>query len=156
VQFKNSRPYHPQTCGKVERLDQTLKRYLAKQAPARTLQELQQQLNAFAHYYNDIRLHTALQGRTPLGVLGPGEGSARRRTRGDALPRAPGQRRRDWHRDLALPKPPAPHRSGQSAQGPRREAPRRRLERLHDHANGELIRELTLDPSRDYQPLARA
>src|SRR5439155_20205931 len=66
VAFKNSRPYHPQTCGKVERLHQTLKRYLAKQAPARMLAELQQQLDAFAHYYNDIRPHRALGGRTPL------------------------------------------------------------------------------------------
>ena len=41
VEFKNSRPYHPQTCGKVERLHQTLKRYLAKQPPAKTLAELQ-------------------------------------------------------------------------------------------------------------------
>ena len=54
VAFKNSRPHHPQTLGKVERLHQTLKRYLAKQAPARTLSELQEQLNAFAHYYNAI------------------------------------------------------------------------------------------------------
>ena len=37
VVAKNSRPYHPQTCGKVERLHQTLKRYLARQAPAKTL-----------------------------------------------------------------------------------------------------------------------
>src|SRR5438874_6165213 len=66
VLFKNSRPYHPQTCGKVERLHQTLKRYLAKQTPARTLQELQGQLDAFAHYYNHIRPHRALDGRTPL------------------------------------------------------------------------------------------
>jgi transposase InsO family protein len=51
VAFKNSRPYHPQTCGKVERLHQTLKRYLGKQPPANALSELQEQLDAFAHYY---------------------------------------------------------------------------------------------------------
>jgi hypothetical protein len=55
VQFKNSRPYHPQTCGKVERLHQTLKRYLARQAPAETLVALQEQLDGFLHYYNHIR-----------------------------------------------------------------------------------------------------
>jgi transposase InsO family protein len=66
VAAKNSRPYHPQTCGKVERLHQTLKRYLARQAPAKTLAELQGQLDAFCHYYNAIRPHRALAGRTPL------------------------------------------------------------------------------------------
>jgi transposase InsO family protein len=66
VAFKNSRPYHPQTCGKAERLHQTLKRYLAKQPPAQTLTQLQQQLDAFVHYYDDIRPHRALDGRTPL------------------------------------------------------------------------------------------
>jgi transposase InsO family protein len=66
VQFKNSRPYHPQTCGKVERLHQTLKRYLAKQPPARTLGDFQGQLDAFARYYNHIRPHRALGRRTPL------------------------------------------------------------------------------------------
>jgi len=57
VLFKNSRPYHPQTSGKVERLHQTLKRYLTKQPPPATLTELQTQLDAFTHYYNDIRPH---------------------------------------------------------------------------------------------------
>ena len=66
VLFKNSRPYHPQTCGKVERLHQTLKRYLSKQPPPATLLELQTQLDAFAHYYNHIRPHRALGGQSPL------------------------------------------------------------------------------------------
>ena len=35
-------------------------------APARTLSELQAQLDALAHYYNAIRPHRALGGRTPL------------------------------------------------------------------------------------------
>ena len=46
---------HPQTLGKVERLHQTPKRYLAAQAPAQTPSELQGQLDAFARYYNHIR-----------------------------------------------------------------------------------------------------
>lgn len=66
VAAKNSRPYHPQTCGKIERLHQTLKRYLDKQPPAATLKDLQAQLDAFVHYYNHIRPHRALEGRTPL------------------------------------------------------------------------------------------
>lgn len=51
IEFKHSRPYHPQTCGKVERFHQTLKRYLAKQPPAHSLSELQLQIDRFAAYY---------------------------------------------------------------------------------------------------------
>jgi transposase InsO family protein len=61
----NSRPYHPQTCGKLERAHQTLKKWLAKQPRARTLTELQRQLDAFRDYYNHHRPHRALGGATP-------------------------------------------------------------------------------------------
>src|SRR5262245_13417693 len=61
----NSRPYHPQTCGKLERAHQTLKKWLRTQPPARSLPELQRQLNQFRSYYNHERPHRALHGATP-------------------------------------------------------------------------------------------
>jgi transposase InsO family protein len=66
VVAKHSTPNHPQTCGKVERFHQTLKRYLAKQTPAASLAILQLQLDAYRRYYNAERPHRALHGRTPL------------------------------------------------------------------------------------------
>lgn len=49
---QHSRPYHPQTCGKVERFHQTLKKFLAKQPPACSIAELQSQIDSFIAYYN--------------------------------------------------------------------------------------------------------
>src|SRR5437763_15548925 len=65
IDFKHSRPYHPQTCGKIERFHQTLKKHLAKKRPARSLAQLQTQLDRFADYYNATRPHRALGRRTP-------------------------------------------------------------------------------------------
>jgi transposase InsO family protein len=61
----NSRPYHPQTCGKLERAHQTLKKWLRRRSPARSLPHLQEQLDAFRTYYNHHRPHRALGGATP-------------------------------------------------------------------------------------------
>jgi len=69
IRRKHSRPYHPQTCGKVERFHQTQKRYLAKQPSARSLEELQVQLDRFAAYYNTERPHRALGRATPQEVF---------------------------------------------------------------------------------------
>jgi len=154
VIFKNSRPYHPQTCGKVERLHQTLKRYLAKQPPARTLPQLQAQLNTFAHYYNDIRPHRALGGQTPLQAY-----SARTKARPAATSPTTHFRIRQDKVDktgrVTLRYDSRLYHIG--------------IGRAHKHQpvkllvadrdirvidlNGQLIRELTLDPNRDYQPL---
>jgi Integrase core domain len=68
VQQKNSSPNHPQTCGKVERFHQTLKKWLAKRPRARTLAELQAQLDAFRVSYNQHRPHRALGRRPPAAA----------------------------------------------------------------------------------------
>ena len=66
VEGKHSTPYHPQTCGKVERFHQTLKKFLAQQPAATSAALLQAQLDRFRTYYNQQRPHRALDGRTPL------------------------------------------------------------------------------------------
>jgi transposase InsO family protein len=65
VRQKNGSPGHPQTQGKTERFHQTLQRWLAARPPARTLAELQRQLDEFREHYNERRPHRALDRRTP-------------------------------------------------------------------------------------------
>jgi transposase InsO family protein len=62
---KTSRPYHPQTCGKVERFQQTLKKWLRRQPLAEDLSQLQAQLDAFVDYYNHQRPHRGIGRVTP-------------------------------------------------------------------------------------------
>lgn len=66
VEVVHSTPYHPQTCGKVERFHQTLKLFLARQARAESIPHLQLQLDTFRSIYNQQRPHRALDGRTPF------------------------------------------------------------------------------------------
>jgi transposase InsO family protein len=154
---KNSRPYHPQTCGKVERLHQTLKRYLDAQQPAQTLPALQRQLDQFVHYYNDIRPHRALDGRTPQQAY-----SARIKAKPAASEPVTHFRVRedkvDTHGKVSLRYMSKLHHIGLGRAHKGR--PVKLL--IADQSirvitlNGELLRELTLDPSHDYQPLERA
>ena len=58
----HSSPYHPQTCGKIERHHQTLKKWLRARPRATTLDELQAQLDQYRLYYNNRR-HSALANR---------------------------------------------------------------------------------------------
>jgi transposase InsO family protein len=64
IQAVHARPFHPQTCGKIERFHQTLKRWLRTQPRAGTLNQLQAQLDWFVAFYNH-RPHRALRGATP-------------------------------------------------------------------------------------------
>ncbi len=68
-----STPYHPQTCGKIERFWQTLKKWLkareASQGPYRLLSSLNRDLAEFTEHYNTRRGHSAHHGRTPATVF---------------------------------------------------------------------------------------
>jgi transposase InsO family protein len=68
IRQKNSRPNHPTTCGKIERLHQTLKRWLTAQPAAATISELQTCLDAFVANYNQHRPHRSLHARTPAAA----------------------------------------------------------------------------------------
>lgn len=65
VRHVRSTPGHPQTCGKIERFHQTLKRWLRTQPLARSHTQLQDQLDWFIAFYNSDRPHRALHGATP-------------------------------------------------------------------------------------------
>jgi transposase InsO family protein len=159
IACKNSRPYHPQTCGKIERLHQTLKRYLAKQTPAKTIPQLQSQLETFLHYYNDIRPHRALNGRTPLQAY-----SARIKAKpADRDARAPAHYRVRQDKVDTYGKVSVRYMSKLHHIGLGRAHKGRTIKLLIADQNirvidlnGQLIRELTLDPNRDYQPRTHA
>ena len=60
-------PFHPQTNGKVERYQQTLKGEI-NQIPYEMPSELQGSIERFVNYYNHQRYHEALGNITPVDV----------------------------------------------------------------------------------------
>jgi transposase InsO family protein len=155
IEQKNGRPNHPQTQGKVERFQQTLKKWLRAQTPVATLLDLQTQLDEFSDIYNHDRPHRSLNKRTPAQAYA---------ARAKATPTG-----RDGHWRMRTDKV---DKTGRVTV--------RHASRLHhigigyEHAGtpvrmlihdlhitvinidtGEIIRDLTLDTSRDYQPLGR-
>jgi hypothetical protein len=149
-------PITPRPAARVERFHQTLKRFLAKQRPARSIPTLQSQLERFVDYYNTVRPHRALNRRTPLEVF-----TTRTKAHPDPPPNAvDGYRLRhdtiDRDGKLTVRYAGRLHHIGVG----RRHAGKTvamlvagRDIRILDDA-GELIRQLTLDPTRDYQPQA--
>ena len=59
ITFKHGKPYHPQTQGKVERYHLTLKKWLKRQRPAASITALQRDIDRFVCYYNEVRPHQA-------------------------------------------------------------------------------------------------
>jgi transposase InsO family protein len=60
IRQKNSRPNHPTTCGKIERFQDTMKRWLRARPRPATLTELQHQLDTWTEHYNHHRPHRSL------------------------------------------------------------------------------------------------
>ncbi len=66
---KRTRPYRPQTNGKVERLNQTLRREWAWAHAWTSNHQRTQSLPDWTHLYNHHRPHTSLNGRTPMSIV---------------------------------------------------------------------------------------
>jgi transposase InsO family protein len=159
IRFIHSRAYHPQTCGKVERFHQTMKKWLDRQPRPVTVRQLQALLDTFRGYYNQVRPHRALDRRTPQQAY-----QARPKAVPTGAPIDTGHYRVRHDRIdnsgvITLRHNSRLHHIGLG----RRHAGTRVLVLVRDlHIRvlnadgGELLRELTLDPSRDYQPQLRA
>jgi transposase InsO family protein len=65
ITHKHTRPYRPQTNGKVERLNRTLVEEWAYARPYRSKTERREAFPAWPHTYNHHRGHTALKGQPP-------------------------------------------------------------------------------------------
>src|SRR5437764_3438372 len=160
VRQKNSRPNHPTTCGKVERFQQTMLSWLRAQPrqPA-TLDELQALLDLFACLYNQQRPHRSLPHRaTPAAVY-------------RSLPKAAPSTSRDLdhhhrvRRDVIDKegKVTLRHEGRLFHIGVGRTHARTPVMllvqdldvRVVHTVTGELLRALTLDPARSYQPTGR-
>jgi transposase InsO family protein len=156
VRQKNGKPSHPQTQGKVERFQQTLKNWLrAQPAQPATIGQLQALLGVFTSLYNHERPHRSLPHRaTPATAYA-------------ARPKAaPGDRAADTHDRVRTDRVDSDgkltlrvngklHHIGIGrtlARTPVLMLVRDLHIRVINAATGELLRELTLDPARDYQP----
>jgi transposase InsO family protein len=145
----HSRPYHPQTNGKVERFHQTLKQWLARQPAANDLAELQAQLDRFRDLYNHQRPHRSLDRRTPADVwaTAPKSGPADR----------PLQTPTTIHTRVVTGGRLSIGRITRVTLGAAHDGkPALAVvtgTRCHVFIDGVLIRELTIDPTRRNQPL---
>ncbi len=69
IKHRYTRPYRPQTNGKVERFWRTLNEELLEGTTFETEEELREELGLYLLYYNTARPHQGLGGKTPLQAL---------------------------------------------------------------------------------------
>lgn len=157
---KNSRPNHPTTCGKVERFQQTLKKWLTAQPTQPTsITELQTLIEAFTELYNQQRPHRSLPHQaTPATVYA---------TRPKAAPTT--DRSSDTHDRVRTDKIDKTGCVTLRVAGRLRHIGLGRTHagthilllvqdlhvRIINATTGALLRELTIDPTRNYQPTGR-
>ena len=153
---KNSRPNHPTTCGKVERVQQTFKKGLRVQDPQpATIAELQALLDLFVQLYNHQRPHRSLPQRaTPATIYNARPKAApstdrsaenHYRVRADKI---------DASGCVTLRVNGRLHHIGIGRTHARTHVLLMIEDlavRIIDAATGELLRELVIDPTRDYQ-----
>jgi transposase InsO family protein len=150
----NSTPNHPTTCGKVERFHQTLKKWLTGQPRATTITELQTQLDIFVDIYNHHRPHRSMPHQATPATAYTARPKADPATRTDTHNRVRTDTI-DQFGKLTLRHAGRLHHIGigRTHAGTRILALVQDLDiRIINAATGELIRQLTLDPTRDYQP----
>jgi transposase InsO family protein len=153
---KNSRPNHPTTCGKAERFQQTMKNWLRAQIQPSTIAELQTLIEVFVKTYNQQRPHRSLPHRAtpatlyealPKALPGPSrDAETHDRVRHDRIDksgtvtlRVAGQLR---HIGI-----------GRTHKGTHVILLIQDLDvRVINAVTGELLRELTINPERNYQP----
>ncbi|MGH7799250.1 MAG: integrase core domain-containing protein [Thermodesulfobacteriota bacterium] len=66
IKHRYTRPYKPQTNGKVERLWRTLEDDMLRDTHYDTLEELKEELIQYLYYYNHERPHQGINGDTPI------------------------------------------------------------------------------------------
>jgi transposase InsO family protein len=154
---KNSRPNHPTTCGKVERFQQTLKKWLrAQPAQPTTVAELQALLDTFREAYNQRRPHRSLPQRaTPAAAYTARPKATPSADRANQTHDRVRTDRIDESGAVTLRVAGRLHHIGIG----RTHARTHVILLVHDlnvrvvnAATGELLRDLTIDPTRDYQP----
>jgi transposase InsO family protein len=157
---KNGQPNHPQTQGKVERFQQTLKKWLAAQPvqPA-TLAELQALLDTFTEIYNHRRPHRSLSHRaTPATVYSSLPKAAPTTSRGHDPHDRVRRDKIDKAGSVTLRVAGRLRHIGVGRTYARTDV----ILLVHDlhvtvinAATGEILRDLIIDPRKDYQPTGR-